>query len=86
MVQIKKGTHDAGPTDEIVRCVLEKVATYMKIVENTTVHMVPQAINLYIIKKLEKYIKTDLLVQIVDQIVENNVSSFHWLLILFAFI
>lgn len=62
-----------GPTNADVCGVFEKVASYMKIVEKTTVHMVPKAITLYIIREVEKFINTDLLVKIVNDIDGNDV-------------
>lgn len=65
-----------GPTNADVCGVFKKVASYMKIVEKTTVHMVPKAITLYIIREVEKFINTDLLVKIVNDIDENDVRFF----------
>lgn len=67
---------DIGPTGGDIRGVLKMVAAYMQIAEKTTVHMVPKAITLYIIREVEKFITTDLLVQIVDTIDANEVSLF----------
>lgn len=63
-----------GPTDADVRGVFSKISSYMQIVEKITIHMFPKAIILYIIREVEKFINTKLLVQIVNDIGEDNVS------------
>lgn len=69
-----------GPTDADVREVYKKIASYMHIVGKTTTHMVPKAITLYIIREVERFINTDLLVGIVNDIDKNDVSFFLCLL------
>lgn len=68
---------DVGPSDKDICCVYEKVALYMQIAQDTTVHMVPKAIMHHIIRKVEKFINTDLLFQILDDIDTNVVGFFH---------
>lgn len=68
---------DVGPTDKDIRCLCDKVASYMQIAQETTVHMVPKAIMYHIIRKVEKFITTDLLVQILIDIDANEVGFSH---------
>lgn len=67
---------DVSPTDKDIRCVLKKVASYMQIAEKTTVHIVPKAITYHVIREVEKFINTDLLVEIVNDIDAHEVSFF----------
>lgn len=53
----------------------EKVAAYIQVAKDSTVHMVPNAIMHHIIRKVEKFITTDLLVHILNDMDENKVSS-----------
>lgn len=67
---------DVGPAEKDIRCIFEKVASYMQIAQDYTVYMVPKAIMHHIIRKVEKFINTDLLVQIVNDTGANEVSFF----------
>lgn len=48
----------------------------MQIVKKNIIHIFPKAIIFHIIKEVEKFINTELLVQIVNGIGEDNVSNF----------
>lgn len=65
---------DVGPSDKDIRCVFEKVALYMQIAQDTTVHMVPKAIMYHIVHKMETFINNDLLVKILNDVDTNEVG------------
>lgn len=65
---------DVGPADKDICCVFDKVAAYMQTAQDTTVHMVPKAIMHHIVRKMEKFINTELLVQILKDVDTNEVG------------
>lgn len=64
------------PLDEDVDDLFEKIVSYMQIVDKTTIDLVPKAITLYIIKRVETFINIDLSVEIGDYFDENIVSFY----------
>lgn len=66
--------------EEDVLDICKKVDAYMNIVKETTRHMVPKAITLYIIRELENFINNDLLTTITSDSNEKYVSILRILL------
>lgn len=69
-------TNDLGPLEEDVDKTYDEISSYMNIVKKTMFDMVPKAITLYVIRNLEKFIKTDLLVKVTGVLSDENVSIF----------
>lgn len=67
---------DVGPADKDIRCVSGNITSYMQTAQDYTAYMVPKAIMHHIILKVEKFINTDLLVEIMNDIGANKVSFF----------
>lgn len=67
-----------GISDEDVLDIYHKINTYMNIVKTTIRDMVPKAITLYIIRHLEKYISTDLLMEILNVPEDTYVRGFRF--------
>lgn len=67
---------DVSPPHADVQDIYKKVNSYMNIVKKTIRDMVPKAMTLYIINNLEKFINTELLMQILDA-PKNGYVSIH---------
>lgn len=63
------------PPIEDIFDIYGKIDSYMRIVKKTVRDMVPKAITLYIIRELEKYINTELLMVILNVPNDNYVST-----------
>lgn len=62
------------PPIEDIFDIYDKVYAYMRIVNKTVRDMIPKAITLLIIRELEKYINTELLMVILNVPNDNYVS------------
>lgn len=62
------------PPIEDIFDIYDKVNAYMRIVNKTVRDMIPKAITLLIIRELEKYINTELLMVILNVPNDNYVS------------
>lgn len=67
-----------SPHAEDIEDIFEKIGSYMRIVKKTMCDMVPKAITLFIIRKLQQFIQKDLLSESVSKYLEgdqDNVST-----------
>lgn len=67
-----------SPHAEDIEDIFEKIGSYMRIVKKTMCDMVPKAITLFIIRKLQQFIQKDLLSESVSkylEVDEDNVST-----------
>lgn len=67
-----------SPHAEDIEDIFEKIVSYMRIVKKTMCDMVPKAITLFIIRKLQQFIQKDLLSESVSKYLEedeDNVST-----------
>lgn len=69
-----EGFYDKDPLQEKVDIAYGNISVYMGTVKKTMCDMVPKAITLFIIRSLEKFIKTDLLVKMYGTMDDKMVS------------
>lgn len=61
-----------SPHAEDIEDIFEKIGSYMRIVKKTMCDMVPKAITLFIIRKLQQFIQKDLLSESVSKYLEED--------------